>query len=1200
MSRASPRIRLTQEQVRCGELVKRDLQTERANYLRMMQTLLASANNVCESNEQLKAAIIERQKQVEDAKREVEQIPENTKVAQGKLRKATQRLKKYRRQVSKRTKGVSMNKIQSEIEKLKNEMAQMRIESQEAKEKVEAERKVVQEIVELSGLKNELVEMNQKLREIAQKMLDQVGTEANDEDDEEIMQMFENLRAALEKNAQVKLELKDKDPEFDTENDDEVFRELDERLKQTVPIFHELEKLLQDNSRATSQISRLSSAQMSEFCSELLRSDRFRSSVLSSIRATTAPGGMRVSALDFARGEMWSSKTIRSSLAPVSLAEFCDDSGAMNGRRRLGLIERKRRPLSADQAKVMNALFLASRNGTGQKRPTRPTSAQVSVRPKQEIKRSLSDVEASLNAMTSIFAEKGENGLKEEGQNRTRRGKSALQKERKRGTSKGRRTRSSGKKREDGKKSRSKVTHHTSDNEELPSQKQKIPRQTVKKSKKHDGDEKGRPKSVIRHKRTDSVQKKEEPSPGKTSTLRRRRKLSGSDVPKSPEREFRSDSEVYHSPDRKKLTPTSMKQRDLFSLSDSFSGEVEPVKPKPKPKQEESFSELSDSEEPVKITTLANAKDLFATDTSASPQKPATTSDNLGTRVEKAASTEVIPPQKVSEKPKIEKSKTAQDGALSLGPHKFRVAPKDILIRLFDSDGQEVKSAVKIDENGDVRGKNIYDENGTAIKNLKRFIPRFAKSVTATKKLHAKKHKLKPQTPEQPKPRERPKKSRLGKKVEGLPIFKYKSKFAEKMIKREMELARIHRVPSSESIDPSVSPMKTTSEFDIGDGKFIQFYDEFDEEGQPTRTSRVAWARALLRRAITSQLSRTERAVAISDAQVALVDLEGEIQELNDQAEFERNRAKYEPDMRIAAVVEDEYFSAEPKIVMKTDTAMNSDLAMAQLDEVMGDITELNKRIAIDFISNQQRKVAESDLPQLENWLQQLRKENLNKQKVINTLQARLNLINANDGLTRETQMRREFEASMDTRTHTIEEIDTETVNGEQAIEELTAKIEEQKFIHEQLKKKISVAQREPKPDLMKICIDMDHLRAASKHSNEKLKQAELEMSFYDDCIKRKRSLIAPANTEEIQSAISGLRERLSAQKTTFASRMRKEAADRTIPYTTASELIHMSSRSSEITRQINNLKRKEDFIRHKIDKLVKILESYDIHITAQ
>ena len=134
----------------------------------------------------------------------------------------------------------------------------------------------------------------------------------------------------------------------------------------------------------------------------------------------------------------------------------------------------------------------------------------------------------------------------------------------------------------------------------------------------------------------------------------------------------------------------------------------------------------------------------------------------------------------------------------------------------------------------------------------------------------------------------------------------------------------------------------------------------------------------------------------------------------------------------------------------------------------------------------------------------------------------------------------------------------------------------------------------------MKICIDMDHLRATSKHSNEKLKQAELEMSFYDDSIKRKRSLISTANTEEIQSAISGLRERLSTQKTTFSSRMRKEAADRTIPYTTASELIHMSSRSSEITRQINNLKRKEDFIRHKIDKLVKILESYDIHITAQ
>ena len=83
-TRASSPIRLTREQVRCGRLVKQDLQNERTNYLRMMQTLLASANNVCESNEVLKAAVIERQQQINEIKMEIEKGSEKMKAAKSK------------------------------------------------------------------------------------------------------------------------------------------------------------------------------------------------------------------------------------------------------------------------------------------------------------------------------------------------------------------------------------------------------------------------------------------------------------------------------------------------------------------------------------------------------------------------------------------------------------------------------------------------------------------------------------------------------------------------------------------------------------------------------------------------------------------------------------------------------------------------------------------------------------------------------------------------------------------------------------------------------------------------------------------------------------------------------------------------------------------------------------------------------------
>ena len=1333
-TRASSPIRLTREQVRCGRLVKQDLQNERTNYLRMMQTLLASANNVCESNEVLKAAVIERQQQINEIKMEIEKGSEKMKAANRRLRIATQRYKKYQRQISTQTRGVSVNKIHSEIEKLKGELAVMKGESAETRAKVDDERKVVEEIVQLNGLKRELVEMNMKLREIAERLLQGIDV-SNVSADEDLVHLLEKLQMTLETSAKVKEELNIRNPEFDAYEDSEVFERLDARLKATVPIFHELERLFEPSAR-TSQMSRLTSGQMSEFCSEILRSDRFRSSVLSSIRATTAPG-MRVSPLDFATGEIWNARSIRSSMAPVSLDEFCDEPGKGNARRKMGLVQMKRRPLSADQAKVINMLFLASRSETAsadkaRRSAKRPESVQARARPVQagrRLKRSFSDVEASLNAMTTILhdtdsrrselrstkvlSENTESESKKEGRHTAsrnrRRGKSASQKKRpqtanategKRGKSRHgkRKSRSAKGKRnnnvpekdvirkkneksdevlttdepsadsdkephkptalqkpipDDTKATGACKTHKgdgdeetdlvdlDQDIEEAASESEESPaiersdsntekkrtqkrkhghkKDNEKKHKntaKHDKD--GGKKSVIRH-RKDGHNEDENISREK-STLRRRKPLLSESEQLNKQRDCKSDSDVYHSPDRKKLTPTSMKQRTLWSLSASFSDEGSPHKPAA---THESFAEISDSEGVKPKITLANADNLFATDTSASPQKRGNESEECDALVEhnRAVSAEILvtPNKQLDAKEstgkavKMERSQTVGTGAFPIEPRKFKVALKDISIALYDSSGEPIRDPVKIDETGLVRGRKVYDADGNLVENLKDFIPHFAKSVSTTKKIHEKKrkngsridHRKNPPAPdpetktELPK-KDKPRKSRLGKKVDGLPIFKYKSKYAEKMAKRNEERTKLPRVPSFESLT-SASPIKAPSELSIGTGKFIQVYDEFDEDGQPTRTSRVAWARALLRRAITSQLSRTERAMAVSDAQLALVDLEEEIQDLNEDHEREKQREEYVPVLAVENVVEDEYLSCELKVVKKEDKQSNSEMTMTKLDEVLGEITSLNQEIAVDYVSNQKRMIAQKELPRLESWLQHLQATNKQNQKVINTLQARLNLINSNDGCTRETIMRREFEAAMNTRNHTISEVDSEIAEGEEKIEELQSRIEEQKFMHEKLKKQISVAQREPKPDLMKICIDMDNLRATSRQSKEKLKQAEIEMSFYDETMRKKRGMISEDGTKDLQENISSLRETLQSHKQQFTNRMRKDAtSSRTVPYTNVAELSRMSARTNEINRHLSNLKRKEDFIRHKIAKMEKTLESFDVRVPTQ
>ena len=1332
-TRASSSIRLTRAQVRCGNSVKRDLQNERTNYLRMMQTLLASANNVCESNEVLKAAVIERQQQLNEIRMQVEKGTEKMKAANKKLRMATQRYKKYQRQISTQTRGMSVAKIHSEIEQLKSELAAMKGESVDTKAKVDDEKKVVEEIVKLNNLKRELVEMNTKLKDLAERLLKGIDL-ANVSADDDLLHLLEKLQMTLETSAKLKEEFNIRNPEFDAYEDSDVFDRLDARLKATVPIFQELERLFEPHAR-TSQMSRLTSGQMSEFCSEILKSDRFRSSVLSSIRATTAPG-MRVSPLDFATGEMWNARSIRSSMAPVSLEEFCDEG---NSRRKMGLVQMKRRPLSADQAKVINMLFLASRSETasadkGRRSGKRPESVQARVRPVQagrRTKRSFSDVEASLNAMTTILhdgdsrrselrvtkvlSENTESEKKKEerqtaSRNR-RRGKSASQKKRpqtandaegKRGKSRHgkRKSRSAKGKRNNNvpekdvirkKKEKSDEvlttdepsadsdhepkkpaavqepipddtkekgsdhekqadTHKGDEDEEMDlvdldqdieeaaSESEDSPaiessntekkhtkkrkhghkkdnEKKHKKDVKHDKD--GGKKSVIRH-RKDSNE--DENVSKQKRTLRRRKPLLSESEQLNKQRDCKSDSDVYHSPDRKKLTPTSMKQRTLWSLSASFSDEVSPHKPAAK---DESLAEISDSEDAKPKITLENADNLFATETSASPQKLGNESEECDALVEhnRAVSTEILvtpkkqldPKESTGKHVKMERSQTVGTGAFPLEPRKFKVALKDISIALYDSSGEPIRDPVKIDETGAVRGRNIYDADGNKVENLKEFIPHFAKSVSTTKKIHEKKrknesridHRKHPPAPEKetktelPK-KEKPRKSRLGKKVDGLPIFKYKSKYAEKIAKQNEERAKLPRVPSFESLT-SASPIKAPSELHIGNGKFIQVYDEFDEDGQPTRTSRVAWARALLRRAITSQLSRTERAMAVSDAQLALCDLEEEIQDLNEENEREKQREEYVPVLAVENVVEDEYLSCELKVVKKEDKQSNSEMTMMKLDEVQGEISSLNEEIAVDYVSNQKRMIAQKELPRLESWLEHLQATNKQNQKVINTLQARLNLINSNDGCTRETIMRREFEAAMDTRNHTISEVDSEIANGEEQMEELQSRIEEQKFMHEKLKKQISVAQREPKPDLMKICIDMDNLRATSRQSKEKLKQAEIEMSFYDETMRKKRGMISEDGTKDLQENIATLREKLQSHKQHFTNRMRKDATtSRTVPYTNVAELSRMSARTNEISRQLSNLKRKEDFVRHKIAKMEKTLESFDVRVPTQ
>ena len=146
------------------------------------------------------------------------------------------------------------------------------------------------------------------------------------------------------------------------------------------------------------------------------------------------------------------------------------------------------------------------------------------------------------------------------------------------------------------------------------------------------------------------------------------------------------------------------------------------------------------------------------------------------------------------------------------------------------------------------------------------------------------------------------------------------------------------------------------------------------------------------------------------------------------------------------------------------------------------------------------------------------------------------------------------------------------------------------------LKKQVAEQQRKERPDAMKLCQQLDGLRGIEKKNRENLKMLEMEQNSIDTQSAKLNDMIDSKSLGSLQQSVDDSQRQLNDIKESFA-RMRKKGVKKANPLTNKYELIGIDERIKEAKKQIADVKRKESVAVNKIDKRIKILQSYGLRV---
>lgn len=417
---------------------------------------------------------------------------------------------------------------------------------------------------------------------------------------------------------------------------------------------------------------------------------------------------------------------------------------------------------------------------------------------------------------------------------------------------------------------------------------------------------------------------------------------------------------------------------------------------------------------------------------------------------------------------------------------------------------------------------------------------------------------------------------------------------------------------------PSESPEKKQTKLEIFDGHQnlnIASYERQESDSDPMnpekerfkRSSQTRWSRPILSNMINAQLSRTSLVIKVADARVVLVNLEEEIHELEDKKELlEKMKTERELSLGKGFTFSKShlYIKPTPPMDPKMFYKDKNTETYQTLESLTRDQEELKENAAFladNVIYEQQKIVAESYFPELQNIFVQLKSKNGKLYQVMSNLERRLNIVRPHDSAdaaSKETRLLLQFEESKRERNSTLSEIESQLSDDYIQINDLKNKIEDQQVIISMLKTKIAEQSRSDRPDTMKLCLELDGLRNIDKKNREDTTMLELEMRSIELETDKLSDLIDERSLETQRLSVEDSQRQLDEIKSNF-SRLRRKDVKKKIPMTNRYELQTIDEKIKEVRKQIADVKRKENVLINKLDKRIKILDGYGLRIPS-
>ena len=412
---------------------------------------------------------------------------------------------------------------------------------------------------------------------------------------------------------------------------------------------------------------------------------------------------------------------------------------------------------------------------------------------------------------------------------------------------------------------------------------------------------------------------------------------------------------------------------------------------------------------------------------------------------------------------------------------------------------------------------------------------------------------------------------------------------ASKLLSRSEETLLSPSKSGSPSFDRRVYPTEATGNIFISREALDPDFAGFGRRQR--KVSQTKWAYSLLQNAIANQLSRTRMQVAVAAAHFQLSQLKDEITTLKDDlllAQFEHQGRQSIRSFTLKVVsmyIPPAASNLTPyrRRMFGTQTRTTS----AQLADVDVAIEENNVFLAKHVEAQQDKMLADTHLPALEQALQEYKRKNDRLFYQVDKMKRRLGRVGPGKKLRKETRHRIRYEKAMNEDREKSLELDERIKSQSQEIDDLKKRIQDQRELHNTLRAKIDEERKSPLPNVMKLHKQLDGYKSFTKSNNERFQMLTILEQNYDQRIEDMSKIIK--GVPDLDMTVKAIKSHVESMKA-IVNKNGKSV-------TTQAEIKELETRASEVASDYDQLQLKEKRLITRVKVLVTKMLNYKLSV---